>query len=150
MLAPRELLAPYLTRSADLEHALDIARGLEISREAATRRYIDLHPECVAAVFSLNGRVRYIEKPDGFPMTGPWSGSGLGQIPSQPRDGTDLTGLDEVDAESWLRQPDRYQLFAQTLYQQHGYATTLLVTEPATVASDDWEPPVLRRSSRRR
>ena len=101
-------------------------------------------------MFTLNGRIRYIEKPDGFPGTRPWSGDAVGQVPGPPRDGTDLTGLDEVDAESWLRHPGHHQLFAQTLYQQDGYATTLLVTEPATVASDDWEPPALRRSSRRR
>ena len=150
VLTPRALLKPHLSRRADLERALDIAKRFDVSREAATRRYIDLHPECVAAVFSLNGRIRYIVKTEEFPSTGPWRGDPVGEVPRRPLDGAELTGLDEVDAQSWLSYPGRHQLFAQTLLQQDGYATTLLLAEPPDEASVEWEQPVFRRSGRRR
>lgn len=150
VLTPRALLKPHLGRAADLKNALDIARRFDVSREAAIRRYVDLHPECLAAVFSLNGRIRYIVKSEGFPSTGPWRGHPVGGVPGRPRDGDEMTGLDEVDARSWLTYPGRHQLFAQVLYQQAGHATTLLVAEPISSASIAWEPPTFRRSGRRR
>lgn len=150
VLTPRWLLNRHLARSADLERTLEIARRFDVSRQAAIRRYVDLHPECLAAVFSQNGRIDFIEKSDGFPATGPWIGDAIGQTPAPPRDGTDLTGLDEVEPQSWLRHPDGHQVFAQTLYQQDGFATTMLLAEPRTRASDEWEPPTFRRSGRRR
>lgn len=150
VLTPRRLLTRHLKTAADLEHALDIAKRFDISRAAATRRFVDLHEECLAAVFSCNGQILYIEKPEDFPATALWSDDRLGPHPASPREGSSLTGLDEVAATGWLSYPDTYQLFAQTLYQQDGYAITLLVAERDDDTGEaPWDPPRLRRSRRK-
>ncbi len=129
LLAPARLIQSHLKRPADLEHALAIAEDQDISREAAVRRYVALHDECLAVVFSAGARVRYIEKGEGFPGTAIWTNDALPTLPPRPRDGSDLTTLDEVSAVPWLSWTDGVTLFAQTLYQAEGYAMTLLLVE---------------------
>jgi len=144
VLTPRRLLARHLKPSAELEHALEIARRFDISREAAARRYVALHDECLAAVFSRSGRIRYIEKAEGFPRTSVWSGDPL-PVGSALQE-TSLTGLHEVDPADWLGRPDRHALFAQTLFQEDGFAITLLVAERAQETEEStWDPPRFRR-----
>ena len=87
--------------------------------------------ECLAAVFSQNGRVRYVDRPEMFPATTVWSNDRLPELPNPPRGGSALTDLDEADAEAWLIAPRGTQLFAQTLFQRDGYRITLLLAEPA-------------------
>ena len=131
LLAPERLVGSRLGRAADLEHAISMAGDLEISREAAARRYVELHGECLAVVFSLNDQVRYIEKGSGFPRTSIWTNDVLPLLPPRPRDGSDLTTLDEVSPLPWLGPTDGVTLFAQTLFQAEGYAMTLLLVERA-------------------
>ena len=143
VLTPRRLLARHLTPPAELDRALAIAQRFDISREAAVRRYVALHDNCLAAVFSRGDRVRYIEKPDGFPRTSVWSGDPLPAGPEHK--GTSLTSLDEVDPADWLAWPDRGALFAQTLFQEDSFAITLLLAEREDqAASSGWEPPRFR------
>ncbi len=66
LLTPRDRLFPILKRSADLKRAITIAESFKVSREAALRRYVDRHRETLAAVFSRDGRVKYVHRPDGF------------------------------------------------------------------------------------
>ena len=78
---PRQIPEP----AAELDHALALAEAFEISREAAIRRYVALQGECLAAVFSKDGRVRYIEKGEGFPATTMWTGDRLaGMLAQRP------------------------------------------------------------------
>lgn len=144
VLTPRRLLTRHLKPPAELGHALEIAQRFDISREAAARRYVALHDECLAAVFSQGSRIRYIEKPDGFPRTSVWSGDPL---PARTAtNGPSLTSLDKVHPADWLARPDRYALFAQTLFQEDGFAITLLVAERMEDAEvSTWDPPRFRR-----
>ena len=128
VLTPRSALGRYLRPPAELDHALALAEAFEISREAAIRRYVALQGECLAAVFSKGGRVRYIEKSEDFPATTIWTGDQLGGLLAKRPSGT-LTTLDEADAFRWLKWPDGVTLFAQTLHQADGFAVTLLVAE---------------------
>lgn len=108
VLAPRSLLGRHLNPAAELQHALAMHKRFDISREAAVRRYVALHTDCLAAVFTEGGRVRYIEKGEGFPHTAVWVGGDLG--PSHRDRGPDpdgLTTLDAVDPEIWLTFPGR-------------------------------------------
>ena len=116
VLAPLTALRVSPTSPAELEHAIAIADIFDISREAAVRRYIALHDECVAAVFSRNGRIRYIEKGAGFPATTVWSGDSLGDLLADRPSGT-LTQLNAIAAPRWLKWPEKLCLFAQTLHQ---------------------------------
>ena len=109
---------------------LAIANELDISREAAARRYVALHGERLAVVFSAGDRVRYVEKGTGFPSTTIWANDTLPPLPPCPRDGTNLTALDEASAPVWLSRPHGATLFLQTLFQANNYAMTLLALGP--------------------
>lgn len=140
VLTPRTALNSYLRRSAELDQALAIADQFDISREAAIRRYVDLHGECLAAVFSKEGRVRYVEKASDFPATTMWVGDAIGHLQPRQKSSLSLTTLDEADAGDWIARPDGYALFTQSLFQDQGYAVTLLVAEPIEPDEDDDEP----------
>ena len=129
VLTPQQSLAPFLRKAAELDHALALAERFDISREAAIRRYVSLHRECLAVVFSKDGRVRYIEKGADFPATTMWTGDKLGHLHAGGRDARGLTTLDEADPTDWLKWPNGWAVFAQMLFQTNGYATTLLVAE---------------------
>ncbi|MCC0052430.1 MAG: ImmA/IrrE family metallo-endopeptidase [Rhodobiaceae bacterium] len=129
VLTPRNSLAPFLRKAADLDHALALAERFDISREAAARRYVALHQERLAVVFSKEGRVRYVEKGADFPATTMWTGDTLGHLHARDRDVGELTTLDEADPADWLKRPRGWAVFAQMLFQTNGYATTLLVAE---------------------
>ena len=129
VLAPLSLMQSALAQAPDLERACDLANQLQISREATIRRYVEHHPDNLAAVFSRDGQIRYIVKGDRFPRTDVWSGNILPEIPLQPADGARFTDMSEADPREWLTHPRGKELSAQTLFQQNGYATTLLLLE---------------------
>ncbi len=78
LLAPGKLIRSHLARAADLEHALAISVAQDISREAAVRRYVALHDECLAIAFSVQGRIRYVEKGNDFPHLAVWTSDKAG------------------------------------------------------------------------
>lgn len=125
VLAPRRHLD--VGPSIAIRDAFAIAATFEISREAAVRRYVELHPARLAAVFSHNGRIRSIVKGRNFPQTRVWNGDPLPDIHGQPPGWPALTLLCETDPWAWLRHGDEPGLLAQTAFQEDGYATTLLV-----------------------
>lgn len=129
VLAPHALMANSLAQQPDLDRACTLACDLDISREAAIRRYVELHPHNIAAIFSHDDKIRYIEKGPDFPHLTVWNGNILPDTPLSPRDGSDLTDMTEADARGWLSQPHGKELLSQTLFQQRGYATTLLFLE---------------------
>jgi len=102
---------------------------MQVSREAAVRRYVALHDECLAVVFSVGTRVRYVEKGPEFPGTAIWANGPLPELPPGPRGDSNLTSLKEIGPFSWLSCPDGVTLFVQTLYQADGFAVTLLLVE---------------------
>jgi Zn-dependent peptidase ImmA (M78 family) len=62
LLAPFGLVRPHLYGIPDLEKVLSMSAALAISREAAARRYAELHGLPTALVFSSDGVVRYVER----------------------------------------------------------------------------------------
>ena len=67
LLAPKRFFLRYLRRVPDLEHVLALHSTLDISKAAAVRRYVTLHPERLSAVFARNGAFEYVVKGGGFP-----------------------------------------------------------------------------------
>ena len=67
LLTPRKRLARHLAPPADLQHVLNIASEFDISKEAGARRYVALHDEKLALVFSRNGKARYLARGPAFP-----------------------------------------------------------------------------------
>lgn len=129
LLAPEKLIQSYLRDPADLEAALRMSDRFKISREAAARRYVALHEECLAVVFSKDDRVRYVEKGDRFPRITVWVGDPLSPFGQAGSCGSDCTDLIEVSAGLWLANPDGKVVFAQRLQQAQGFAVTLLLVE---------------------
>lgn len=129
LLTPRHLLNRHMKPAAELDHVLALSNRFEISRAAAIRRYVELHGERLAAVVSEGRTIHSVEKSAGFPSLAMWVGAPLPDPPCAPDD-QGLTELVEASPDDWLSQPERSQLFAQTLFQQDGWAITLLVAEP--------------------
>lgn len=124
LLAPRARMRPYLKSRPDLADVLRSANDLDISREAAARRYVELHHETLAAVFCTNGKFTYAQRKDDFPSLC----LRKGQPVTLSGDGEEgrVSPIEDVDAADWLYRPQRVKLAAQTLFQQDGYSTTLL------------------------
>lgn len=129
LLAPRERMKRFLRRSADLEHVLGAAKALELSKEATARRYVQLHGECLAIVFSRDGAITYFDMSEDFPRLEVERGAEMPDLPSRSRSRRPLSTMNEVDPEAWLSFPWRTTLYAQTLLQDRGHAMTLLVAE---------------------
>lgn len=129
LLAPRKRMRRFLRRSADLEHILRASRALDLSKQATARRYVQLHNERLAIVFSHRGKVRYFDRSWGFPSLSIKRGDAVPNLPSRSGSRERLLPMNETDAEFWLRSPSRTTLYAQTLLQSLGYTMTLLVAE---------------------
>lgn len=120
---------------ADLGHILDLAVAYEVSKEAAARRYVDIHDEICAIIFSKDGLVRYPYKAQAFPWLDVHKAMPLPQQSLSARFGGSLgqpSEWAEVDAGLWLTHSKPALLYEQTLRQQNGFQITLL-----TIESDD-------------
>ncbi|WP_306262015.1 hypothetical protein [Pararhizobium sp. IMCC21322] len=114
--------------SADLQHVLSVANQLNISKEAAARRYVELHEECVGIAFSKDDRLRCWVSNDGFPKTIIAKDQTMPWLP-QETDVRKPTDLHEINPSDWFAMLNDGQAYIQTYYQQHGYAMSLLTVE---------------------
>jgi hypothetical protein len=129
LLAPRSHIKPYLRRAPSLGAVMEMASSLDISKEAAARRYVECHGETLAVVFSRNGRVLYFDVARDFPRLALGKGMSLPKL-TGGSDETPLGAMEEVPADDWLSTPSGVEMEAQTLQQQNGYAMTLLHVLP--------------------
>jgi hypothetical protein len=136
LLAPEKLVRPYLRGIPDLASVLRLAKALELSREAAARRYAELHPQPTALVFSAGQVVRYVDRHRDFPFVSCWPGQRLSELPS-PADESGLSDHEQADLRDWLARPCQGALVIQTLSQHRGYAITLLAFDCLGAASDN-------------
>ena len=134
LLTPRPQLREFLRAEPDLTKVLAIADEFDISREAAARRYVDLHGGCLAVVFSKDSRFTYAHWSTDFPFIALRRGQEcrVARIPEGS-----ISDIDEVDAGDWLARDRGAHLTAQTLGQAKGYATTLL---RAALPDEDDDP----------
>ena len=123
LLTPRSRLTPLLGGPPHLEKVLKIAGEFDISREAAARRYVQLHGDCIAAVFTKDGRFGYAERGAEFPFIALRQGQ---ECAAAGVAAGEISDVDEVDASDWLARERDVQLTAQTFGQAKGYAITLL------------------------
>jgi len=128
LLAPPRLLRPYIALSPDLDHVLDLAGRLDISREAAARRYADLHRRRVALIFAREGCCRFISRREDFPWIRLRTGDPIPDLPQVS--GTRHTSeVVEADFRDWLSSDPGANLGVQVLQQQDGYQTIMLALE---------------------
>ena len=134
LLTPRRRLRRYVIGEPDLQQVLAMSEEFYISREAAARRYVSIHHDSIAVVFSNDGKLRYAERSETFPSLCLTTGTSLPSL-DQHAGGTGLSDPEETPADQWLSRPRGVELTAQTLQQRDGMATTLL-----RVTAGDEEP----------
>ncbi len=127
LLTPRHRLKSFLRGRPELAQVMSMAGEFDVSREAAARRYIELHSDDLAVVFCKDSRFVYANFGRDFPplsiRAGEWCDLG------SPVLGT-ISGFDEVAADDWLAAPQHAcELSAQTLWQTNGHSITLLRAE---------------------
>jgi hypothetical protein len=128
LLAPPRFLHRYRNLSPDLDHVLEIATRLDISREAAARRYAELHPRPIAMVFARNGDCRWVCRPDAFPWIPFDKGDGLPALPG-PTTGRSTSEVVEADKRDWLQGTPTGELGLQVLWQRDGYQIVMLTLD---------------------
>ena len=128
LLAPRRLLRNFLNGGPTLHKVLQIALDLDISREAAARRYVELHDDELAVVFGKQGRFNYASCSAEFPTLRFRKGDPIPVVAGR-RDGQ-VSGSENVDPDDWLYRSQGCQLTAQPLHQQNDFSTTLLCMSP--------------------
>lgn len=125
LLAPRGRLKRYLAGEPDLDRVLEMNTDLVISKQAAARRYVDLHTSDCAVVFSKTGRFRFYSASRDFPSLKLRKGDALPDFPAGSSRGVP-SDIEEVEPADWLTKPRGTSLTAQTLIQQNSHAMTLL------------------------
>jgi Zn-dependent peptidase ImmA (M78 family) len=138
LLAPKSCIAALSHDSASVEDVLRIASELRLSKEAAARRYVELHPGKTAVVFTQNGAVKYPITSTSCPRLALPSGSRfLSQVARQPGQiSTEEIQVDlpRIDGKARSRAAE-----AETFYQVGGHAFTILNFEPDSKEHDDDE-----------
>ena len=113
---------------------------LDHSLEACVRRMIERRDEPLAAVWSHQGRVRYVARGAGFPFVPLNKGDRLPQITqafrvvANARQG--FTEFTETHSQAWTNRPD-LTLFEQTRLTRGGHAVTLLWAEMPDEGGED-------------
>lgn len=136
LLAPVGRIRRYLQIDPELEAVVTIADRVDISREAAARRYVEKHDACIAIAFSRNGKLRYWVRSGEFPRL-VHSAADLLPIPTAEPVSSGINSLSPVDPEDWLIGPQNVEVQIQTFYQRDGYAMTLVVVEQPENENDD-------------
>ena len=139
LLAPLRLVAGALREDPDLRVVRDLARALDLSLAATLRRYVDLHDQPLAAVWSKAGIVQTFARSERFPWLAVKKADALGptsracRVSVSNRSGT--TDMRETQPLAWLGRSE-VELFEQTRIGKDGHAVTLLW---ATLDEDEAE-----------
>jgi Zn-dependent peptidase ImmA (M78 family) len=129
LLVPDNQLEPYLIEQPDIRSATELRGKLDISLEAATRCLVDRHEEPIAAVWTVDGKIRYAVRGNKFPWLTRKKGdlvSSLTRTASALAKGSSgITSMSEVPAAAWTSE-DIPELFEQVRVGHNGHALTLL------------------------
>jgi len=136
LLAPETRMRRHLGGFPDLAHVLAAAGDLDISKEAAARRYAELRGEPLAVMFGKGNVVRYPVWNEAFPILLLASGADFPRGHMRNEASEAVSTMDEVDPSLWLKWPAKHRLYTQTHFQADGHSMTLLLAE---LVSDDPE-----------
>lgn len=128
LLAPANRLKPYLQGLTNLTKVLAMADDLELSKEAAARRYGECHDVDMAMIFSERGLVRYVERYRDFPPIALRRGMSMPTLPGRRYDRAVSDRL-AMSADPFHVLPGDSQIYVQTLYQMNEFAITLLACD---------------------
>ena len=124
ILAPRVRCKALVGGDPDIANILAVAQEFDISREAAARRYVELHGDCVAVLFSKERRLLYSVRSEACTALSVRKGEIL-PLPPAPANSRRLTEMASTDATAWLEHFGG-ELMLQTLFQSNGHAISLL------------------------
>ena len=141
LLAPPHLLEDALREDPDIGVAVRLVRDLDLSREATLRRYVELHDEPLAAVWTRDGVIRSFARGECFPYLAVRMHAGLhtkSRAAGILRSGRiGRSQMRQSEAAAWLRDPD-VELFEQTRISRDGkHAVTLLWATPGNGDDED-------------
>ncbi|TMV13079.1 ImmA/IrrE family metallo-endopeptidase [Arenibacterium halophilum] len=129
VLAPVATVSSFLADDPDLRRAQRMREHLDLSLEASLRRIIDLPPHPLAAIWSINGKIRYAIETRAFPFLTVSRGQLLPKsylAAAAVANGTrGFTEMDETHAQIWTSRPE-VELSEQTRVEKSGHAVTLL------------------------
>jgi hypothetical protein len=121
LLAPANRVRPFLKAIPDLEKVIAVAEHLDISKEAAARRYVELYERPIAVAFGHDDIVRYVERDLDFPFVSCRKGDPLPSCQTTP-DANGLTGHMQSEPRDWLAHLPQRELLTQRLFQANGYS----------------------------
>jgi len=142
MLLPAASFSRDLKRKAgvDIEHILELARRYRMSKEATSRRYVELRGERCAVIVSHLGKVVRLYRQSDFPFIDVRPGEAVPRTAITARLDPPLgrpSDCKMVDGSTWLsttigtRLPSLYE---QVLVQANGYRLTLLSFDEEEIA----------------
>lgn len=136
--------------SPQIQSVLDLQSLCQVSKEAAARRFVELHGDPCAIVFSRDGKVRYVVHGGDFPSTAVTSNSLVGRQTLTARfkgEPGEISDQEEADVHEWLRDRDAkyWEIWEEVLMQQDGFRMTLLLGEKGSRKDDEelenrWTP----------
>lgn len=136
ILMPRSHLMgqSFMRGSPELARILALQQLCNVSKEAAARRYVELHGDDFAIVFSKDGRLKYSLRGGDFPWLDVRPGQEIfRETLTRGFEGVEGAISEQVDSDSswWLNDRDASQwtLWEEVLVQQNGFRMTLLLGE---------------------
>ena len=129
LLAPRRIIERMSSDEPSLKDALDIAATLDLSKSSAGRRYAELHPAPLALAFTQHGRIIYTITSSSCPRLFLSKGDNLIKPHTVARVDIVTSEID-IETRNGSGRSSGVTVFAETLFQQDGYAMTLLNLEP--------------------
>lgn len=146
VLMPKAIVSsqPFMRGSPEIARIAALQVLCEVSKEAAARRYAELHGDDFAVVFSKDGKLIYAVRGGDFPYLDVQRGQPLFRDTlTRTYAGAveDVSDQEESDPAWWLSDRDRGQwnLWEEVLVQQDGYRMTLLVGEQTSDPESDAE-----------
>jgi hypothetical protein len=136
LLAPLKRIRSYLRGEPDLSAVLSMSDDLDISKEAAARRYVSCHGDALAVVFSHDHQFLYFDRSKSFPWLSLRKDVALPELPASASV-TGLSSVEEAEPDDWIVRPDGVHMTMQTLHQQANRAVTLLRIVSPDEDSDD-------------
>jgi Zn-dependent peptidase ImmA (M78 family) len=136
LLMPKSVLVsqPFMKGSPEISRILALQNLCEVSKEAAARRYTEIHGDDFAIVFSKDGYYLYSVRSRDFPYINLQKNQPIyNKTTTREFRGAEgaISDQDESDAHYWLndRNAARWELWEEVLVQAEGYRMTLLVGE---------------------
>ena len=133
VLMPKSHIAnqPFMRGSPEIARILALQQLCNVSKEAAARRYAELHGDHFAIVFSRDGKLIYSVRGGDFPWIDLKRGQDLfRQSLARTFGGNegDVSDQEDSDPHWWLRdrEAQHWELWEEVLIQQNGYRITLL------------------------